>query len=125
MNTTPTIASRFLTVALPVRRLGLLLLIPALIGRIPRKVPRRIVGWTTGVAAAAAVPFFCLIFLLAALGAFGLVTPLRLWPRMEPRCSCPRMASTAICRIYTQYNALHYKRVRDAPEISTWPRVKD
>lgn len=27
--------------------------------------------------------------------------------------------------IYTQHDELHHTRVRDAPEISGWPRVKD
>jgi hypothetical protein len=27
--------------------------------------------------------------------------------------------------IYTEHDELHYKRIRSAPEISGWPRVKD
>ncbi|WP_309124098.1 hypothetical protein [Arthrobacter sp.] len=27
--------------------------------------------------------------------------------------------------IYSEHDEYHYKRVRDAPEISGWPRVKD
>jgi hypothetical protein len=66
------IASWFLVVAFLSGAAGLSLLLPALIGRIHRKVPRRIVGWTTGVAAAAPVPYFGLMFLFATLGAFGI-----------------------------------------------------
>jgi hypothetical protein len=57
-NPGDSIASWFLVVSFLSSATGLSLLIPALIVRIPRKGPRRIVGWTTGVAAAAAVPFF-------------------------------------------------------------------
>jgi hypothetical protein len=27
--------------------------------------------------------------------------------------------------IYTEHDEYHHRRVRDTPEISTWPRVKD
>ncbi|MEQ7734943.1 hypothetical protein, partial [Escherichia coli] len=52
------IASWFLAVALLSGAAGLSLLLPALIGRIPKKIPRRTAGWITGLAAAAAVPFY-------------------------------------------------------------------
>lgn len=66
------IASWFLIVALLSGVVGLFLLLPALIGRIPRKIPRRIIGWTTAVAAAAAVPYVGLIVIFTALSAFGI-----------------------------------------------------
>lgn len=54
---------------------GLSLLLPALIGRIPEKVPRRTAGCITGVAAAAAVPYFGLMLLSQPLARSELVTP--------------------------------------------------
>jgi hypothetical protein len=89
------IANWFLIAALLSGAVGLLLLVPALIGRIHRKVPRRIVGWTTGVADGQSV-------LVTQDGFDGDTVD-----------------------IYTQHDELHYKRVRSAPEISGWPRVKD
>lgn len=120
------ISSWFRIVALLSGAVGLLLLLPALIGRISRKVPRRIVGWTTGVAAAAAVPYFGLMFLFAALGAFGIgdTTKIVAADGTSVFVSQDGFDGDTVV-IYTEHDEYHYKRVRDAPEISGWPRVKD
>lgn len=52
------IAYWLLMVAFLTGAAGLLLVIPALIRRIPQKIRRRTVGWTTTLAAAAAAPHF-------------------------------------------------------------------
>lgn len=120
------IANWFLIAALLSGAVGLLLLLPAVISRIPRKVPRRIVAWTAVVAAAAAVPCIGLMFIVAALGAFGIGDTVKV--------STAGGQSVLVTQdgfdgdsvvIYTRHDEYHYKRVRDAPEISGWPRVKD
>jgi hypothetical protein len=120
------IANWFLIAALLSGAVGLLLLVPALIGRIHRKVPRRIVGWTTGVAAVAAVPYFGLMFLFAALGAFGIGDAVKITAADGQSVLVTQDGFDGdTVDIYTQHDELHYKRVRSAPEISGWPRVKD
>ena len=120
------IANWFLIAALLSGAVGLLLLLPAVISRIPRKVPRRIVAWTAVVGAAAAVPCIGLMFIFAALGAFGIGDTVKV--------STAGGQSVLVAQdgfdgdsvvIYTRHDEYHYKRVRDAPEISGWPRVKD
>ncbi|MDQ1058440.1 hypothetical protein QFZ23_002341 [Arthrobacter globiformis] len=105
---------------------GLLLLLPALIGRIPRKIPRRIIGWTAVAAVAAAVPYFGLMFLFAYFGAFGIGDTVKI--------TAADGRSVLITQdgfdgdsvdIYTEQDEHRYKRVRSAPEISGWPRVTD
>jgi hypothetical protein len=105
---------------------GLSLLLPALIGRIPKKIPRRIAGWITGLAAAAAVPYFGLMFLFATLGAFGIGDTVKIVAADGTSVLVTQDGFDGdIVDIYTQHDELHYKRVRDVPEISRWPRVKD
>ncbi|MGX1162379.1 hypothetical protein FBY31_3563 [Arthrobacter sp. SLBN-100] len=120
------ISSWFLVVALLSGTAGLSLLLPALIGRIPRKVPRRIIGWTTGAAAAAAVPYSGLIFLFAALGAFGIGDTVKIVAEdgTSVLVSQDGFDGDSVV-IYTEHDEFHYKRARDAPEISGGPRVKD
>lgn len=116
------IASWFLVVAFLSGAVGLSLLLPALIGRIPKKIPRRIVGWTTGVAATAAVPYLGLLFLFAALGAFGIGDTVKIVAADGTSVLVFQDGfdgDTVI--IYTQHDEYHYKRVGDAPEISGWP----
>ncbi|MFJ5694583.1 hypothetical protein ACIP9X_12115 [Arthrobacter sp. NPDC093125] len=120
------ISSWFRIAALLSGGAGLSLLLPALIGRIPKKIPRRTAGWITGVAVAAAVPYFGLIFLFAALGAFGIGDTLKFVAADGTSVLVSQDGfdgDTVI--IYTQHDEYHYKRVSDAPEISGWPRVKD
>jgi hypothetical protein len=120
------IAFWFLVVAFLSGAVGLLLLLPALIGRIPRKVPRRVVGWTTGVAVGAAVPYFGLLFLFATLGAFGIGDTVKIVAAdgTSVLVSQDGFDGDRVV-IYTHQDEYHYKRARDAPEISGWPRVKD
>lgn len=120
------IASWFLVVALLSGAVGLSLLLPALISRVPKKVPRRIIGWTTGVAAVGAVPFFGLTFLFAVLGAFGIGDTVKIVAADGTSVLVTQDGFDGdTVTIYTQHDEYHYKRVRDAPEISGWPRVKD
>lgn len=120
------IASWFLIVALLSGAVGLFLLLPALIGRIPRKVPRRIIGWTTVAVSTAAVPYVGLMFIFAGLGAFGIGDTVKI-TAMDGQSVLVMQDGFdgGSVGIYTEHDELHYKRVRDAPEISGWPRVKD
>lgn len=120
------IASWLRIVALLAGATGLFLLLPALTGRISPKVPQRIVGWTTLAAVAAAVPYIGLIFVFAFLGAFGIGDTVKV--------TAADGRSVLITQdgfdgesvdIYIEHDGFHYKRVRSAPEISGWPRVKD
>ncbi|MDQ0672990.1 hypothetical protein QFZ36_000551 [Pseudarthrobacter siccitolerans] len=120
------LASWFLIAALLAGATGLFLLLPALIGRVPRKVPRRIIGWTTAVAAAAAVPYFGLMFLFAFLGAFGIGDTVKVTAADGRSLLITQDGFDGdSVDIYTEHDGLHYKRVRSAPEFSGWPRVKD
>lgn len=120
------ISSWFRIVALLSGAVGLLLLLPALIGRISRKVPRRIVGWTTGLAAVAALPYFGLMFVFATLGAFGIgdTTKIVAADGTSVLVSQDGFDGDSVV-IYAEHDEHHYKRVRDAPEVSGLPRVKD
>ncbi|MEV8132916.1 hypothetical protein AB0O54_17430 [Pseudarthrobacter oxydans] len=120
------IASWFLVMAILTGAVGLLLLLPALIGRIPKRVPRRTVGWTLGVAAAAAVPYFGLMLLFAGLGAFGTGDTMKIVAADGTSVLVTQDGFDGDgVVLYTQHDEYHYKRVRDAPEISGWPRLKD
>lgn len=120
------IASLFLIVALLSGAVGLFLLLPALMGRIPRKIPRRIIGWIIAVAAAAAVPYVSLIFIFTALGAFGIGDTVKVVAADGQSVLITQDGFDGdSVDIYTEHEELHYKRVRRAPEISGWPRVKD
>ncbi|MET3934929.1 hypothetical protein [Arthrobacter sp. OAP107] len=105
---------------------GLIFLIPAVIRRIPRKALRLGVGWTAGLAVAAAVPYLGIILIFAFLGAVGIGDDVRI--------TAGDGSSVLISQdgfdgdrviIYAQHDEYHYKRVRNAPEIAGWPRVKD
>ena len=120
------IASWFLIAALLAGATGLFLLLPALIGRIGRKTPRRIIGWTTAAVLIAALPYFGLTFLFAYFGAFGIGDTVKI--------TAADGRSVLITQdgfdgdsvdIYTEHDELHYKRVRSAPEFTGRPRVKD
>jgi hypothetical protein len=120
------IAAWFRIVALFLAASGLLLLLPALIGRVQRKVPRRIIGWTATVAAAAASPFICIILLFTLLSAFGIGDTVKVTAADGQSVLITQDGFDGdIVEIYTEHDELQYKRVRNAPEISTWPRVKD
>lgn len=120
------IAAWFLIVALLGGTAGPVLLIPALIAKIPRKLPRRIIGWTSLVAAAAAVPYVGILSILAYTGVYGMGDSLRI--------VAPDGQSVIVTQddfdgdsvdIYIPNDDFHYKWVRSAPEISGWPRVED
>ncbi|MCQ6272839.1 hypothetical protein M8J71_20485 [Pseudarthrobacter sp. R1] len=120
------ISSWFRIAALLAGATGLLLLLPALVGRIARKIPRRIVGWTTAVAVAAAVPYFGLIFLFACLGAFGIGDTVKITAADGQSVLVTQDGFYGdSVDIYSEHDEHHYKWVRSAPEISGWPRVKD
>ncbi|MGF9648892.1 hypothetical protein AAIH32_13005 [Pseudarthrobacter oxydans] len=120
------IAFRFLVVALLSGAVGLWFLIPALIRRIPKKVPRHIIGWSTVAAAAAAVPAFGLMLLFGALGAFGIgdTTKIVAADGRSVLVSQDGFDGDVVV-IYTRHDDFHYRFAREAPEISGWPRVKD
>lgn len=120
------IASWLRIVALLAGATGLIVLLPALIGRIARKVPRRIIGWTTGGAAAAAVPYVGLIFIFAFLGALGIGDTIKVTAMDGQSVLITQDGFDGdSVDIYIEHDELHYKRARSAPEISGWPRVKD
>lgn len=120
------IAYRFLVVALVSGAVGLWLLIPPLIRRIPRKSLRHIIGWSTAAAVAAAVPAFVLMLLFGAFGSFGVgdTVKVKAADGTSVLVSQDGFDGDSVV-IYTQHDEFHYKRVRDAPEIAGWPRVKD
>jgi hypothetical protein len=120
------IAFWFLVVSILCGAVGLSVLLPALIGRIPRKIPRRVAGWAAGVAGVACVPYFGLMLLFAGLGAFGVTD--------TKKNTAADGQSVLVTQdgfdgdavdIYTEYDAYHYKWIRSAPEFSGGPRVKD
>ena len=120
------IASWFLIFALVSGAVGLFLLLPALIGRIQRKLPRRLTGWTTAVAAAAVVPYVGIIFVFAYLGAVGIGDTVKVVAADGRSVLITQDGFDGdSVDIYTEHDDLHYKRARSAPEISGWPRVKD
>jgi hypothetical protein len=120
------IASWLWIVALLAGASGLFLLLPALIGRIARKVPRRIVAGTTLAAVAAAVPYVGLIFIFAFLGAIGIGDTVKVTAADGRSVMITQDGFDGdSVDVYVEHDGLHYKRVRSAPEISGWPRVKD
>ncbi|MFF1253534.1 hypothetical protein ACFVYC_13675 [Pseudarthrobacter sp. NPDC058329] len=120
------IAAWFRIAALFLAASGLLLLLPALIGRVPRNVPRRVIGWTTTVVAAAASPFIGIILLFTLLSAFGIGDTAKITAADGQSVLITQDGFDGdIVEIYTEHDGLHYKQVRRASEISTWPRVKD
>ncbi|MGX9901663.1 hypothetical protein ACW0JT_20495 [Arthrobacter sp. SA17] len=120
------VASWFLVVALLSGAVGLSLLLTGLIGRIPKKIPRRTASWIAGMAPAAAVPYVGLMFVFAALGASGIGDTVKIVAAdgTSVLVSQDGFDGDSV-DIYTEHDELHYKRVRNAPEISGWPRVKD
>ena len=120
------IAAWFLIGGLLSGAVGLFLLLPALISRVPRKLPRRIIGWTTAVAAAAAVPYVGIVFVFAYLGAFGIGDTVKVVAADGQSVLVTQDGFDGdSVDIYSPHDELHYKWVRSAPEISGWPRVKD
>ncbi len=120
------IASWFLVVAILCGAVGLSLLLPTLISRVPKKTPRRVLGWTTGVAAVACLPYFGLVFLFAAFGAFGISDTMKITAvdGQSVLVTQDGFDGDAV-DVYTEYDAYHYKWVRSVPELSGGPRVKD
>ncbi|MBT2550589.1 hypothetical protein [Arthrobacter sp. ISL-65] len=105
---------------------GIMLLLPALIGRIPRTLLRRTIGWTTGMAAAAAVPYLGLVLVFAYLGAVGIGDTVKVVAADGQSVLVTQDGFDGdIVDIYTEHDEFHYKWARRAPEISGWPRVKD
>lgn len=120
------IAAWFRIVALFLAATGLLFLLPVLIGRVPRKVTRRVIGWTTTVAAAAGSPFIGIIFLFTLLSACGIGDTVKVTAADGQSVLITQDGFDGdLVEIYTEHDRLHYKRVRGALEISRWPRVKD
>jgi hypothetical protein len=120
------IAPWFLVVALLSGAVGLLLLLPALIGRTPRKVPRRIIGWTAVAAAAAAVPYFCLMFFFLVLGAFGIGDTVKITAADGQSVLITQDGFDGdSVDIYAEHDEYRYTRIRRAYELGGWPRVKD
>jgi hypothetical protein len=110
------IAFRFLVVALLAGAVGLWCLIPPLIRRIPKKIPRHIVGWSTVAAAGAAVPAFGLMLLFAAFGSFGVGDTVKIVAADGTSVLVSQDGfdgDTVV--IYTQHDEFHYRFARDAP----------
>ncbi|MDQ0664437.1 hypothetical protein QFZ35_002935 [Arthrobacter ulcerisalmonis] len=105
---------------------GLVFLIPALIRRITRKALRITVGWTTGVAVAAALPYLAITLTFALIGAVGLGDDVKIVATdgQSVLITQDGFDGDSVV-IYTGHDEFHYKRTRDAPEIAGWPRVKD
>ncbi|ACL40083.1 hypothetical protein Achl_2115 [Pseudarthrobacter chlorophenolicus A6] len=105
---------------------GLILVVPSLIGRIPRKVLRRTVGWTTGLAAAAALPFLGIVLIFAILGAVGIGDDVKVAAADGQSVLLVQDGFDGdAVDIYTPHDSLHYKWSRRADELGGWPRVKD
>lgn len=77
-------------------------------------------------AAAAASPFICIILLFTLLSAFGIGDTVKVTAADGQSVLITQDGFDGdIVEIYTEHDELQYKRVRNATEISTWPRVKD
>ena len=101
-------------------------LVPALLRRIRRRKLRYAAAWTTGLAAAAAVPYLALFLFFAILTAAIASDYVRV--------DASGGQSVLITQdhfdghsvdIYTRHDDTHYRRNRSAPELAGWPRVKD
>ena len=123
---TDSVASWFLVLTFLAGAAALLLLVPALIGRIQRKAPRRVIGWAAAVMAAAAAPYLGAVFVVACIGSAGIGDTVKVVGAdgQSVLITQDGFDGDAV-DIYTERDALHYKRVRDAAELSGWPRVKD
>ncbi|MDR6508628.1 hypothetical protein [Arthrobacter oryzae] len=120
------IASWFRIIALLSAAVGLFLMLPALISRVPGRIPRRIIGWTTAVAAVTAVPYLGIILVFAYLGAFGIGDTVKVVAANGQSVLITQDGFDGdSVSIYTEHDELHYRRLRGATEISGWPRVKD
>jgi len=116
----------FRVLALLVVAAGLIFLVPALLRRIRRRKLRYAAAWTTGLAAAAAVPYLALFLFFAILTAAIASDYVRV--------DASGGQSVLITQdhfdghsvdIYTRHDDTHYRRNRSAPELAGWPRVKD
>ncbi len=77
-------------------------------------------------AAAAAVPYVGIVFVLAYLGAFGIGDTVKVVATDGQSVLVTQDGFDGdSVDIYSPHDELHYKWVRSAPEISGWPRVKD
>lgn len=112
--------------ALLVGAAGLILLVPALLRRIRRRKLRLATAWTTGLAAAGAVPYLALFLFFAILAAA--------MASAYVKVDAPGGQSVLITQdhfdgdsvdIYTRHDDTHYRRNRSAPELAGWPRVED
>ncbi|CAN7222170.1 hypothetical protein [Arthrobacter sp. LjRoot14] len=120
------VASWFLIMALLSGAVGLSLLLPAMTGRITKRAPRRIIGWTIVTAAAAAVPCVGLIFIFTALGAFGIGDTVKVTAADGQSVLIKQDGFDGdSVVVYTEHDEFHYKRANSAPELSGWPRIKD
>lgn len=120
------IAFRFLLPALVCGAAGLILLVPALLRRIPRKVPRHIVGWIVAAASAAALLPAGALLPFAVFGSFGALDIVKLTVADGTAVLVAQDGfdgDTVV--IYTERDEYHCRFTRDASEISGWPRVKD
>ncbi|MDQ0619200.1 hypothetical protein [Arthrobacter globiformis] len=77
-------------------------------------------------AAAAAVPYLTLVLLFAYLGAAGIGDVVKVQSADGQAVLITQDGFDGdMVDIYTGHDELRYKRVRSAPEIAGWPRVKD
>ncbi|WP_426763042.1 hypothetical protein ACP3TD_11515 [Pseudarthrobacter sp. 1G09] len=105
---------------------GLIFLVPSLIGRIPKRGLRRSVGWATGLAAAAALPFFAVLLIFASIGGIGTSDIVKVeGGDGESVLLVQDGFDGDTVDIYTQHDDLHYRWARRAGELGGWPRVKD
>ena len=81
---------------------------------------------SASLAAVAATPYFGLMFLFAARGAFAVSDTVKITAAdgQSVLVTQDGFDGEAVDN-YTEYDARHYKWVRSAPELSGGPRVKD
>jgi len=96
---------------------GLLLLLPSLIRRVPLRRLRVATAWVASVAAVAAAPLVGLFPLVSLIPCFG--TAIReVAPDGRSVVVTQDQFDGDVVRIYTEFDAFHYKWYRDAPELA-------
>lgn len=105
---------------------SLMFLVPTLIGRITRKALRRTVGWITGLAAAASLPYLGIMLIFAIIGTVGVTDDVKVTAADGQSVLLVQDGFDGdSVDIYTQQDEFHYKWARRAYELGGWPRVAD
>jgi hypothetical protein len=96
---------------------GLLLLLPSLIRRVHRRWLRVTTGWAAAAAVVAAAPFLGMFLLVGVILSFG--TGIReVAPDGRSVIVSQDQFDGDVVRIYTEFDAFHYRWYREAPELS-------